>query len=356
MMKSNLVRMEGFEAILEVEFESLDFEKAIIDSYLAFEPDAPSNPELVILSTEALISRHSKALQITQRAIETLFARHYAELTKRHELIPLADPYVQPVSGEIGDPLDLLVKIKAVGGISELQVEGVEAHYVEVFAEGTEVDDRLQYARAYYQVETDEELVAKMGLYGNCEEMRESMTQSLVNYIDGVNLQAKREAAAKALIKANPFEMPVDALDSFVDSEIAKLANQVGSEELHRRLDDGPFDARALRALIKSDVGHIPQLNVLLRAYSANMTFHITDEHRLREIQAKRAQSVRSHAMEPVEETLEEVKRDPALLASLDEQVKLNMALDAAMDSMKFKVKARIPLREGSPRYVRAAF
>jgi FKBP-type peptidyl-prolyl cis-trans isomerase (trigger factor) len=179
--------------------------------------------------------------------------------------------------------------------------------------------------------------------------MRDALSRSCEELVANLNRSAKREAAVKALLAANPFSVSEEEIDNYVLKEIQKLKSQVGEEffggETH--------DIDALKKVVRRDVGHIPQLNIILAVIAAEKDFIVTNGDRKEEIARQRAQSIKPEMMESVDQTMEALAANPEMLEALDYKITLNKALDYVVEETDYTVKAGLTLREAVPKYLR---
>lgn len=355
-MKCRLIGQENGEVRLEIIVDAAVYELAVADELARIDPACATDEKSVICSNRALVANHPKKLDILRAAIQAVFSGCCAEVYEQTGIVPISDPYVQPVDGDIGDDICLLVRVQVVPGTDQVALDSIEVSYPEVYADGSEVDARLERTRQILGVQTNEDLLRKTAAFSSVEEMRQVMSETLEQLIVAINEQAKREAASKALVKAFPVEVSKEQIDAYVEAELNKLISQIGAETLESRLSAGAHDIDALRRMIRRDVGHKPQLNVVLDAFARKMSITVTDEDRLKEIEAIRAQGLDPDTMPNAESTLEEVQQDSRLLSALDREVCRTKALERAMGQMKFRVSRSLPIAEGAPQYLKGGF
>jgi FKBP-type peptidyl-prolyl cis-trans isomerase (trigger factor) len=346
-MECKLLKKEGKEIAFEMAFDALAFEKILIDTYReAAKEDKNKTQILPFLSTAALIESHPRGVQITHEAIRKIVADNYDTAIGELGIVPVSDPYIQPIQIEIGKPLVVTANILVVPNAGSLRFEGLTASYTEVYIEGSEIDDKLGYLCQYYQVANNEELISRLKAYNSIAALRRELEQSLLAFVEKANYTNKKQAAIDALLAANPMDVSAEEIDQYVMKEIQKMKNQVGEEVFEQQLKTSGRSLAALKAMIRKDVGFMPHLNLILASIAARIHFEITEDDRKKEIAAQREQSLQPAGMDSVADTLKKLKANPEILRSLDYKASLNKALDYVITKTVFSVKNRIPVKE----------
>lgn len=354
-MRSSLKSREGSKVTLEMEFDAVEFERNLaleLRRALAEESDSKTArlaPEDLILSMAAITERRPDAASLLRRAVESTFDAHYDEVLDEYGVIPVSAPYLQPVAGEGGGAIGAVVVVETAPDIEGIRYVGLRVPYTEVVADGCELEAKLAAMRRAYGAESNDALLQITGSYDSVDDLLAETQRSIDARIAELNLIAKDEAAAIALVSANEIEVPEGEVAAYVEREIGKIAVQVGEEAFYERLSDGPHTMESVRAMIRRDVGHMPKLNRILGAIAYSRAFSVEDSDRLREIAAQRACSLEPDSMEPIEETLAAVKEDPALLRALDAKVLMNKAFDFAKENMVFEARMTVTLKERDP-------
>lgn len=347
-MNCEWVTRTDHEVVFTMTFEPTVFEAEIIKAYRTLCRDDLTRPELVMMSTAALLEGCPDAIDVVRAAVQSLLRDNHHAAMKKLDIFPTSDPQIQPVSSELDEPLVLVGRVSVAPSVQSLIYEGLEVSYSEVVAEGREVDERIAHARMCYRAQSDEELLAKTKAYTNLAEMRESIERSLIDLIDRLNASARREAAVKALLEANPFAISDDEIERHVSEEIEKMKSQMGEEAFSCQVND----LTLLKNAIRRDSAHVPHLNLILSILAAQLHFDITDADRTRMIEKQRAQGMKPEAMESVEETMEALAENPKIRDALDRAVARDKALDHVMQSASFTVRTRLPVSEAAPHYL----
>ena len=351
-MRYELERVAGDDAEIAIEIDEAQFGEAVSEELARLDPSVETEGPFVLLASDAVLDRHPDAQLAVRFAVHRCLGPEYFAMLRAVSLAPLSEPRFRFAGGGSGEPLRFVASLAAVRAEAEPVYRGLAVSCVETFAEGDEVEERVRYACRYYGVADEAALVEKTALYGSVEQMRAALEVSLAHAVDDFNRRARAQAASGALIEANPIEVSRGIVDELVDSELSRLEAQVGSETLDERLASEPYDRDSLKKLIRSDVKDAPRLDAVLARIAATLEYAVSDDDRRAEIAVRRSQSAAPDQMEPVEETLAALAREPEALASLDRRVMLSKAFAAAMESMDFSVRARIPLREAAPRFV----
>lgn len=345
-MKCEVLSREGGTVTFRMIFGPDVFEAKIIEAYRRICPEDIENPALALLSTAALLGRNKDAVAIVREAIQSILDENRESAMRELGIFSEYAIDVKPVAGELGEPLVLVARVSSLSA-ETLKYEGLVASYNEVVVTESEVEDRLARDRARYGAASDEELLDKAQTHGSVEEMRDDIDRSLRRLAERLNVSAKRNAVAKALIEANPMAIPESEIERYIDGEIQKLIDQMGEESFRSQ----GFETDALRAAVRRDVGHMPHLNRILSALVSIADVEVTDDDRRREIESARAQSVRPDSLESVDETLKALHENPSMLGAIDRKISLDKTLDFVVEKSALKVRAGLTLQEAVPQY-----
>lgn len=294
----------------------------------------PIPHDQAFLRTNAsLLSQLPEFDEIMKLTLQDAADRLVSEASDELGFMPLDDPYVRLLDGDLDDTLDVMVTIPVLQDAPSLRTAGLSVRYHPVVKSGEEVDERIEEACAQFQVEDAEALISKTGLYASVDQMRAALEDSLDAYIAGLTERSKREAACDALLEAHAFEVPEKLLESYIDREMRGIVGSMGQDAFADQLKAQGLTEEGFREDAASQLVDSLRLEIILDALAVKCEHLVTDEERM----AKIAEHVGREGVAPdaradaADEMLRQIKEAPARLRSLDKAVRRDVALDAVL-------------------------